>query len=97
MGLPHASCQLGYNQILDIGHCFMAQIALHPWLHIAEARTGTYNGVETALSFGDPAAELETLCTGCGVFAVAWRGRINVNGKDRVRWLHNMVTNNVRD
>jgi folate-binding protein YgfZ len=31
------------------------------------------------------------------VFAPAWRARINVSGKDRVRWLHNMVTNNVRD
>ncbi|HEX3154657.1 MAG TPA: folate-binding protein [Candidatus Angelobacter sp.] len=75
----------------------MAQIALHPWLHVPEARTGTYNGVETALSFGDSTAELAALRTGCGVFALAWRGRINVSGKDRVRWLHNMVTNNVRD
>jgi folate-binding protein YgfZ len=31
------------------------------------------------------------------VFPLAWRGRINVTGRDRVRWLHNMVTNNVRD
>jgi len=75
----------------------MAQIALHPWLHTPEARTGTYNGAETALNFGNPTAELEALRTGCGVFALAWRGRINVSGKDRVRWLHNMVTNNVRD
>jgi folate-binding protein YgfZ len=80
-----------------IKYWLMAQIALHPWLHVAEARTGTYNGSQTALSFGDPTAELEALRTGCGVFALAWRGRINVSGKDRVRWLHNMVTNNVRD
>jgi folate-binding protein YgfZ len=58
---------------------------------------GTYNGVEMALSFGDSAAELAALRSGCGVFALAWRSRINVTGKDRVRWLHNMVTNNVRD
>jgi aminomethyltransferase len=75
----------------------MAQIALHPWLHAPEARTGTYNGAETALNFGDSTAELAALRTGCGVFALPWRGRINVSGKDRVRWLHNMVTNNVRD
>ncbi len=75
----------------------MAQIALHPWLQVPEARTGTYNGAETALSFGDSAAELAALRTGCGVFALAWRSRINVSGQDRVRWLHNMVTNNVRD
>jgi folate-binding protein YgfZ len=58
---------------------------------------GTYNGVEMALSFGDFAAELAALRAACGVFALAWRSRINVTGKDRVRWLHNMVTNNVRD
>jgi len=75
----------------------MAQIALHPWLQTPGARTGTYNGAETARSFDDPAAELAALRTGCGVFALGWRGRINVSGKDRVRWLHNMVTNNVRD
>ncbi len=75
----------------------MAQIAIHPWLQTPEARTGTYNGAEMALSFGDSAAELAALRTGCGVFALAWRGRINVSGKDHVRWLHNMVTNNVRD
>src|SRR5215467_12768701 len=75
----------------------MAQIALHPWLHAPEAHTGTYNGVETALSFGDSTAELVALRSGCGVFSLAWRARINVSSKDRVRWLHNMVTNNVRD
>lgn len=75
----------------------MTQIALHPWLQAPEARFGTYNGVEMPLRFSDSAAELAALRTGCGVFALSWRGRINVSGKDRVRWLHNMVTNNVRD
>ena len=76
----------------------MAQIALHPWLQAPEARTGTYNGAEDGAELWQiPTAELEALRTGCGVFALAWRGRINVSGKDRVRWLHNMVTNNVRD
>jgi folate-binding protein YgfZ len=75
----------------------MSQILLHPWLQAPEARMGTYNGVETPLSFGDPTGELDALRSGCGVFPLAWRTRINVSGKDRVRWLHNMVTNNVRD
>jgi aminomethyltransferase len=75
----------------------MSQTALHPWLQAPEARVGTYNGAEMALSFGDSAKELAALRSGCGLFALAWRGRINVTGNDRVRWLHNMVTNNVRD
>jgi folate-binding protein YgfZ len=75
----------------------MSQTALHPWLASGEAQTGQYNGVETALRFSTPADELAALRTGCGAFALAWRAWIHVNGKDRVRWLHNMVTNNVRD
>jgi folate-binding protein YgfZ len=61
------------------------------------ARLGAYEGVETALDYGDPAGELATLRTQCGVFELAWRAKIATTGKDRVRWLHNMVTNNVRD
>jgi folate-binding protein YgfZ len=61
------------------------------------ARQGSYNGAETALDFGDPTGELATLRSQCGVFELSWRAKITVAGKDRVRWLHNMVTNNVRD
>jgi folate-binding protein YgfZ len=75
----------------------MSQIALQPWLSAPEARIGVYNGAEMALCFGDSGAELAALRSGCGLFSLNWRGRINVTGKDRVRWLHNMVTNNVRD
>ena len=89
----HASGNVGYNQILD----FMSQTALQPWLSSPEARIGAYNGAEMALSFGDSGAELAALRSGCGLFALTWRGRARVAGKDRVRWLHNMVTNNVRD
>jgi folate-binding protein YgfZ len=60
-------------------------------------RFGQYRGAETALDFGDPAGELAALRSGCGVFELGWRAKITVAGKDRVRWLHNMVTNNVRD
>jgi aminomethyltransferase len=83
---------LGYNQILA-----MPQTALHPGLASGTAQTGPYNGAETALNFGSAANELAALRSGCGVFALPWRSQINVTGKDRVRWLHNMVTNNVRD
>jgi folate-binding protein YgfZ len=75
----------------------MSQTALHLGLASAGAQIGAYNGVETALNFGSSANELATLLNGCGAFALPWRSQINVAGKDRVRWLHNMVTNNVRD
>src|SRR5215472_10591409 len=75
----------------------MSQTALHLGLASGEARIGPYNGVETALSFSSPGDELAALRQGCGAFALPWRAQISATGKDRVRWLHNMVTNNVRD
>jgi folate-binding protein YgfZ len=75
----------------------MSQTALHSGQLPAAAELGPYNGVETVLSFGSPAGELAALGSGCGFFALPWRRQIQVTGKDRVRWLHNMVTNNVRD
>jgi len=61
------------------------------------SRSGQYLGMKVALHFGDPAAELAALHESCAAFILEWRAKINVTGKDRVRWLHNMVTNNVRD
>lgn len=58
---------------------------------------GQYHSVDAALDFGDPASELAALRHSCGIFDLPWRSKILVSGKDRVRWLHNMVTNNVRD
>lgn len=62
-----------------------------------QTETAPYLGTEMRRSFGDPAKELESLRSGCGIFSLAWRQQIVASGKDRVRWLHNMVTNNVRD
>jgi len=74
----------------------MAQVELNPGTaaHIA---VGHYQGVDAPLSYGDTTAELAELRTGCGVFRLGWRGLVTAGGKDRVRWLHNMTTNNVRD
>ena len=43
------------------------------------------------------APEFHALTTGAGVYGLANRGRIALNGTDRVRWLNGMVTNNIRD
>src|SRR5258708_35603776 len=75
----------------------MGNIALHQRLNFPGARLGQYNGVETTLNFGDLFREFTALRTQCGIFDLSWRSKIIVAGKDRVRWLHNMVTNNVRD
>ncbi|HEX2330314.1 MAG TPA: folate-binding protein [Candidatus Angelobacter sp.] len=75
----------------------MTQSALSAIPELNGLARGPYNGVETALRFSDVASELEALRTGCGVFDLSWRTLITASGKDRVRWLHNMVTNNIRD
>jgi aminomethyltransferase len=46
---------------------------------------------------GEAQAEFRALVSGCGVYEPASRVRIALTGKDRVRWLNGMVTNNIRD
>jgi folate-binding protein YgfZ len=75
----------------------MTQTAHLQRLALPAAQLGGYLGVETALSFGNPPGELQALLSGCAVFDLGWRARITVSGNDRTRWLHNMVTNNIRD
>ena len=77
----------------------MGNAALHSSQPSASDRmtSGQYLGVDAVLQFGDPAVELAALHESCGVFHLSWRTKIAVTGKDRARWLHNMVTNNVRD
>src|SRR5262249_43649715 len=82
---------LGYNQ----GVRLMGDTALHQ--RVDQIASGTYLGVNVALHWGDPTKEFSFLRESYGVFGLPWRAKIAVTGKDRVRWLHNMVTNNVRD
>jgi folate-binding protein YgfZ len=55
------------------------------------------SGTLRELSLGTLRQELEVLHSACGMFDLGWRAQVTAAGKDRVRWLHNMVTNNVRD
>src|ERR1700686_1010201 len=50
-----------------------------------------------ALDFGDLRAEFQALVSGCGVYGLKGRAKIELTGSDRVRWLNGMVTNNIRD
>jgi folate-binding protein YgfZ len=64
---------------------------------LGAAATGEYRGALTATRFSDPQAELEVLHTGCGVYDLGYRAKLLITGRDRVRWLNGMVTNNIRD
>ena len=81
---------VSYNQVF----AFMGQISPHD---LTAARPEEYQDKAGVPDFGNPVAEFEALRSGCGLFNLGWRTKIAVTGKDRVRWLHNMVTNNVRD
>ncbi|HYH00745.1 MAG TPA: glycine cleavage T C-terminal barrel domain-containing protein [Terriglobales bacterium] len=75
----------------------MSTTALTEKFSSGRARVGEYCGAETALSFGDTRAELDALRSGCGVYDLGWRSKVIVSGKDRIRWLNGMITNNIRD
>lgn len=61
---------------------------------IPEAKPGGHAG---ATMTPDPPAEFHALLSGCGVYSLEWRSKIEIAGDDRVRWLNGMITNNVRD
>ena len=75
----------------------MARTPLYETLLASDARLGEYGGVETALVFNDVAAEFRELSSGCAIYDLGWRAKIAVSGRDRVRWLNGMVTNNIKD
>jgi len=60
-------------------------------------RRGEYAGAETALVFSDCRAEFLALRSGCGVYQLEWERQFLISGRDRVRWLNGMISNNVRD
>lgn len=68
---------------------------------LTEKRIGSrrepYRGAETAAVYSDTTKEFRALLSGVGVYDLAWRAKLLVTGRDRVRWLNGMITNNVRD
>lgn len=75
----------------------MAKSPLYDTLVNSGARMGEYSGVDTALSFTDVRPELRELRAGCAVYDLGWRAKVMVSGKDRVRWLNGMVSNNIKN
>ncbi len=75
----------------------MVRTPLYDQLAARGARMGEYRGAETAQSFGDPRSEFLALRRACGIYDLGWRARFRIGGKDRVRWLNGMVSNNMRD
>src|SRR5438270_6765733 len=72
---------------------------LHDAQEAADARFAEYRGADTAAEFSGHGvgAEFAALTSGCGIFDLGWRTKLQVTGEDRLRWLNGMVTNNIKD
>ena len=57
---------------------------------------GAIGDVSVALHYGDPDREIGGLRSGAGLVDLAWRGVIDVTGRDRARFLHGMCTNEIK-
>lgn len=60
------------------------------------ARFEEVRGISVPADYGDPEAEYTAALSGVGLFDARERGLIEVSGKDRAAWLHNLVTNAVK-
>jgi len=57
---------------------------------------GVLGEVSVVLHYGDPAREAAALRNEAGLVDLAWRGVIEMTGRDRVRFLHGMCTNDIK-
>jgi folate-binding protein YgfZ len=57
---------------------------------------GALGDVQVVLHFGDPAREAAALRQDAGLVDLAWRGVIEMTGRDRARFLHGMCTNDIK-
>jgi len=69
---------------------------LHELESAAGAHFASFCGWEVASHYGDPAAEYDALRRSAGVLNVCFTGRLRITGKDRTRYLHSMLTNDIR-
>lgn len=61
----------------------------------AEERRGTLYGIDVVRSYGDAAAEYRALRDGCGVVVREDRRIVRARGRDPVKMVHGLVTNDV--
>jgi len=61
------------------------------------ARLTDYHGGHIVAGYSDPRKEFSALRSACGLYDLGWRVYVTLSGRDRVRWLNGMITNNIRD
>jgi glycine cleavage system T protein len=72
----------------------------HTLLHDAEAAHGArfveHHGWEVPGDFGEPRREYDAVRCAAGALDLGYLGKIAVSGRDRVRYLHNMLSNDIK-
>jgi glycine cleavage system aminomethyltransferase T len=74
----------------------MSELLRSPLHDVQAARSATfqdYFGWEIVKSYGDPRAEYDALVRTAGVLDVSYAGKFRVLGRDRVRYLNSMLSN----
>ena len=64
-------------------------------LEALKASGGVVNRGGLPLHFGDPDTEETALREGAGLSPNTWRGLLEITGRDRVKFIHNVTTNDV--
>src|SRR3989454_8225564 len=59
--------------------------------------TELHEKVTLAADAGNVRSEFSALISGCGIHELGQHAKIELTGRDRVRWLNGMVSNNIRD
>ena len=74
----------------------MLQTPLHDIQSSQNARFVEWFGWEVAEDFGDPAREYASVRQKAAVFDLSYATKLNVTGRDRVRYLHSMLSNDIK-
>ncbi|MBM3789190.1 MAG: aminomethyl transferase family protein [Acidobacteria bacterium] len=69
---------------------------VHDLLRSRSAEFGVFDSWEVADHFGDPAREYAAIRESAGLLDMSHMGKLRVTGRDRVRYLHNMLSNDIR-
>src|SRR3954468_4012218 len=63
----------------------------------AEAEFQSYAQVDIVSTFGEPQAEYAAIRKGCGLMDLPQRGILELTGKDRLKFLNHLLTNQTWD
>src|SRR5262245_46711512 len=88
--------QVTYSRVL--GNSCIGQATIRPMpilLEALKASGGVVNRGGLPLHFGDPEAEETAIREGAGLTPTTWRVVVEVTGRDRAKFLHNVTTNDV--